>query len=137
MLLRPTLKKLMSFRRDESGGLTVEGVMWLPIYAVFIALIADVSIMFNSQTQVQRAVQDMNRLASSGFYLTEEEIEARVALSLSHLSQNVTVDAQIDETNHTIVTLASIPAKDVMAIGIIGIFGNIQLSAGAQHLIES
>ncbi len=137
MLLKPVIDMWASFRQSESGSLTVEGVMWLPIYAVFIALIADVSLMFNSQTQVQRTVQDMNRLASSGFYLTEQEIEARVTAALSHLSANVTVDAQIDTTTNLIVTTASLPAKDVMAVGLIGIFGNLQLSAGAQHLIES
>ena len=131
------LRRVAAFLRNDAGAVTVEGVLWLPVYGFFLVLIADTSLMFNGQAQAQRAIQDLNRLASSGFYLTEEEVEERGEAVLSHLSTNVNVDATIDTTNMTISTVATIPAADLMALGLIASFANITVTVSAQHIIES
>lgn len=131
------LRRVAAFLRGQEGAVTVEGVLWVPVYGLMLILIADTALMFNGQAQAQRVIQDVNRLASSGFYLTEEEVEARGKAVLAHLSANATVDATIDTANHTISTIATIPASDLMAIGWIPQFVNIQVTVSAQHLIES
>lgn len=133
----PVLRRVAAFLRNETGAVTVEGVLWLPVYGFFVVLIADTSLMFNGQAQAQRAIQDLNRLASSGFYLTEQEVEDRGEAVLSHLSANVNVDATIDTTNNMISTVATIPAADLMALGLITSFMNITVTVSAQHAIES
>lgn len=128
---------LVKYIEDEDGALTVESVLWIPLYAFFFAFIVDVSLMFNGQTQVQRILQDVNRLASSGFLITEVEIEERVAASLSHLSSEATVDATIDPDTNLVTTIASLPARDLMATGIVAKFTNLTLNFSAQHVVES
>ena len=104
--MAPVRKNLVNFLKDSSGGATIEGVLWLPIYAVFMVLIVDTSLMFNGKAQAQRTLQDINRLASSGYYLSEEEVEARALTLLSHLSSNVTVDFMVG-----LLALRSVPTS--------------------------
>ena len=130
------LRRVAAFFRSDEGAVTVEGVLWLPIYGFFFALIADTSLMLNGQAQAQRAIQDLNRLASSGFYVTEQEVENRGKAVLAHLSANATVEATIDMTNGTISTVAVLPAGDLMAVGLITKFSAIQVTVTAQHSIE-
>ena len=130
------LRRVAAFFRSDEGAVTVEGVLWLPIYGFFFTLIADTSLMLNGQAQAQRAIQDLNRLASSGFYVTEQEVENRGKAVLAHLSANATVEATIDMTNGTISTVAVLPAGDLMAVGLITKFSAIQVTVTAQHSIE-
>lgn len=131
------LRRVAAFLRKQEGAVTVEGVLWVPIYGLMLILIADTALMFNGQAQAQRVIQDVNRLASSGYYLTEQEVEERGKAVLAHLSENARVEATIDTVNHTISTVATIPAADLMAIGWIPQFANIDVTVTAQHLIES
>lgn len=125
------------FRDNEDGSISIESVLWLPIYAVFTIMIVDVSLMFNGQAQAQRTLQDINRLASSGYYRSEEEIVARATDLLGHLSDKLTVTATIDPDLGVITAVAAMPASDLMAIGTLPDFANIEITVGAWHMIES
>lgn len=130
------MRRVTAFLRADAGAITVEGVLWLPIYGFFFALIADTSLMMNGQAQAQRVIQDINRLASTGFYVNEEEVEARGEAVLAHLSANADVTATIDTANGTISTIATLPAADLMAIGLISKFTSLTVTVSAQHVIE-
>lgn len=133
--MTPVKTYLVNFLKKSDGAITVEGVLWLPIYAVFMALIVDTSLMFNGKAQAQRTLQDINRLASSGYYRTEEELEARALLMLSHMSENVVVDATFD--NGVVNAIATMPASDLTILGVMSTFTDNRITVGARHLIES
>jgi Flp pilus assembly protein TadG len=128
---------MVEFLRDENGAITIESVLWLPIYALFLVMIVDVSLLFNGQAQAQRTLQDINRLASSGYYVSEADVEARARSLLGHLSDQLTVDATIDTNLGVITATASMPASDLMAIGTLPKFADIRITVGAWHMIES
>lgn len=125
------------FVTRQDGAITVESVLWLPVYAFFFAFIVDVSLLFNSQTQVQRVLQDVNRLASTGFLITEEEVEERVMSGIGHLTTGATVTTTIDINTNLVTTTALVPASDLMAIGIVSKFADLELNFTAQHVVES
>ena len=50
---------------------------------------------------------------------------------------NVTVDATIDTTTGTVSAIATMPASDLVALGVMSTFTDIQITVGARHLIES
>ena len=133
----PIFKNIRNFFEATDGAISVEGVLWLPVYTFFLVMIVDVSLMFNSQAQAQRILHDINRLVSSGYYETEEEVEIRANALLSHLSANITVDATIDVDAGTIGAVASMPATDLMAIGAIPGFAEFNVTVAAWHFIES
>ena len=136
-------KTFLNWFGREDGAVTVEAVLWVPVYLFFFAFIVDVSLMFNSKTQVQRALQDVNRLASSGFFETDDfvvsevDVETRVVASLSHLTERATVDTTFDADTFVITTYATIPAEDLMALGLIAKFIDLDLNFLAQHVVET
>ena len=132
-----TYNQLAKFLTAEDGAISIESVLWLPIYALFLVMIVDVSLMFNGQAQAQRTLQDINRLASSGYYRTEADVEARALSLLGHLSDEITVDATIDAELGVITAVATMPARDLMVIGSLPDFADIRITVGAWHMIES
>ncbi|MDA9865093.1 pilus assembly protein [bacterium] len=131
------LNLIKRFSTVEDGAITVESILWVPVYAFFFAFIVDVSLLFHSQTQVQRVLQDVNRLASTGFLVTEAEVEDRVRASLNHMTTSATVESTIDSATNLITTTATVPAGDLMAVGIVSKFTNLDLNFTAQHVVES
>ena len=130
-------KSLHRFLTDDDGSITIESVLWMPFYLLFIVMIIDVSLMFNGRTQVQRTLQDINRLASSGYYTSEEEVETRIKALLGHISSNLEVDATIDTDLGVITAVASLPVADLMVIGTMPKFAEFDVTVGAWHMIES
>lgn len=132
-----TRNPLAKFLKVEHGSISIESILWLPFYALFLVMIVDVSMLFNGRTQAQRTLQDINRLASTGYYTTEADVEARALELLGHLSDQLTVDATIDSTLGVITAVASIPANDLTIIGTLPEFADFQITVGAWHMIES
>ena len=128
------------FLDDETGGLTAESVLWVPIYGVFFALIADVSLAMNGKTQAQRVIQDINRLASYGYFGETDDFidaaESRALATMSHISPNVDVSTTFDDTNNIITTVATIPASDLMPLGLLSAFADIEITVVSFHVME-
>ena len=137
--MKPTLNWLRNranrLARDESGSITVESVLWMPIYLLFFTLIADVSLMFHSQAQATRIVHDANRQASQGVYTTSAQMEAAVKERLDDYSPNATIDSAFGPT--TVVTTVTMPVSDVAAIGILGTLVRSNITVSLLHLVET
>lgn len=125
-------KRILS---DENGSITVESVLWMPIYLLFFTLIADVSLMFHSQAQATRIVHDTNRLASTGTYTTSAQMEAAVRERLNDYSPNATINSTFGPS--TVLTTVSMPVSDVAAIGILGTFTRANITVSLIHLVEA
>ena len=81
------MKRLLKhFARDTSGNATVEFVIWLPMVLLAFGLTVDVSMIFHSQSQVLRIVQDANRNASIGRLRTAAEAESYIETRLQKAS---------------------------------------------------
>lgn len=134
----PVLLRRMAktFLRKECGGLTLEGVLWLPIYGFFIVFIVNGSLVLSAQAQAQRTVQDANRLASTGFLQSEAEIEANIVSRLAHLSDELVIDAEVDTNTNIVTTLVAFPAADVMPLDIVNNLIGIDVTAAARHQLE-
>lgn len=122
------------FSQNEEGTITVEAVLWLPVYLAFFAIAADVALMFHGQAKAMRIVQDANRHASSGYFLTKEEVEADVLGRLRAFSPA----AQVKTTYGLLDVQTSVvlPASDLVAIGLFENFANLNVSASAYHRLE-
>ena len=64
---RFTLRKGSSnFFTNEEGSATIETVIWLPIFTILLTMIINLSMVFFSESQILRVVQDGNRAFSLG-----------------------------------------------------------------------
>ena len=125
---------------NEDGSSTVEAVLWMPFFVVLLALIVDASMLFNSQAQMLRVVQDANRAYSTGQFGNPEQVQEYLVTRLAPMSERVSVPAPVLDTTEVpsgiIRTTASIPAADLNSIGLITALMNFDLSVTAQHYRE-
>ena len=131
----PALNRFRRLARDESGSITVESVLWLPIYILFFALIADVSLMFHSQSQATRIVHDANRQVAKGDLTAASQVEAAVRERLNDYSPNATISSAFGAT--TVQTTVTMPVSDVAALGLMGLLTDGTISVSLIHLRET
>ena len=74
------------FVKDDSGSTTVEAVLWMPFFMGLLALIVDASMLFNSQAQMLRFIQDANRAFSTGQLETTDQVGEILQARLAPLS---------------------------------------------------
>lgn len=122
------------FLRCENGAATVEAVMWMPILVGVFALIADTSMIFGSESQVLRIVQDANREMSIGRLLTVQAVEAQVKAQIAHISPHAIVSTTL--VNGLISTNVSLPLSDITSTGLVAAFANVSVTVKAEHLSE-
>jgi len=122
---------LTGFARRQDGAVSVEAVLWLPVFIGFFVLIVDATMIMSGQAQALRVVQDANRGMSVGLIDSAADAEAFIQARLSSLSQNVTVATDI--TAGVITTNISMPSRDLVASGLLNVFTNITVRVSAQH----
>lgn len=130
------LKRKSRFSKDEEGSVTVEAVLWLPVFVGFFALIADASLVFHSQAQMYRLLQDANRAYSIGRITSEEDTEDAILTEARRWSDNVVVDTRRGDDG-VITSVMVIPAQDLDAVGFFGVLGRLNLTISAQHWDEA
>lgn len=50
------LKSVLRLARRDHGGATIETVLWLPVFALILGIVADTSLVFGSQAEALRIV---------------------------------------------------------------------------------
>lgn len=123
------------FARDTSGNATVEFVIWLPMVLLAFGLTIDVSMIFHSQSQVLRIVQDANRNASIGRFRTSGEAEDDIESRLQNTSASAEATSSI--TAGVITTTVTYPARDFQILGFFKQFNDLEITVNSEHLIEN
>ncbi len=132
---RARKRGLVRFLSDESGTLSVESVLWLPIYILFFAMIADVSMVFHNQAKTMRIVQDANRLASRGILEDASAVKEMVEARVHTISANATVTSAFGVD--TVATTVVMPASDMTMIGLLNAINTVDVTVSSMHLVES
>jgi Flp pilus assembly protein TadG len=124
-----------AFCHSENGSATIETIIWMPIFAMLLGLIMNVSMVFFNESQILRIVQDANRAFSLGRLDDAAAVEAYVEDELSYLNAALTVSAQV--SGGFITTTLSAPASDLMPFNFMAqAFSSINVGVSAQHIIE-
>lgn len=121
--------------QSEEGGITIEAVLWLPLFLGFMAFITDVALILHAQAKVQRIAQDGNRGLSTGLYQSPAEAQAAVEAGLVNIASSATV--LTEETDGVIRTLVRMNSSDLVAVGLISRINDVDLSFATFHIIEA
>ena len=123
--------KLRSFRTDDGAGVTVEFVLWVPIFLIILAITVDVSLLFLRQANIWYVARDTARQISIHHLDTEVEDtdgnnEAeRYAMERANFTGDTpTVDAFVT-FNRDVYVEIEVPIEQV------GIFGVLQIGSGS------
>ncbi|WP_159964245.1 TadE/TadG family type IV pilus assembly protein [Profundibacterium mesophilum] len=128
-------RHLSGFMRAEAGSATIEGVLWLPIFFALFVLMADVSLIFNSQAQILRVVQDANRNYSLGRFKTDAATSDYIASALSNFSPELTADTAL--ADGIITSTVRVPAMDLTATKLLSAITTVKMEITSQHLMET
>lgn len=125
---------LRRFRRSEDGSFTLEFVIWMPMFAILLAIIMNLSMMFYYESQMLRVAQDATRSFSLG-RMTSDEAEAFIANRLSFIDANLTITTtQVGGVAQTVV---STTANELMPFFLLRFpFQGIPVGVSTQYLIE-
>lgn len=127
--------RVRRFTRATDGAATIEAVLWLPMFVMIVALLADVSMMFHGQTRMLRIAQDANRNMSVGRLTTTTETENFVIGRMAQMSPNALATTSV--AAGLITTTVSVPLNDLDLFGIAGIFSGARMAVQSEHLMEN
>lgn len=126
---------LREFLRSEDGSYTIESVIWLPIYVFILAIMMNVSMVFFTESQLLRVVQDSNRSFSVGRITTLAAVEQYVIERLAYLDANPVVNSQL--VDGIIYTDLAIPATELMPFSMLHkFFASTSIVVSAQQVVE-
>lgn len=133
-IVRKTISACRRFRADQSGTASIEMLIWVPIFAVILAFIADTSFLFYGKSKLLQTVQDGNRALSVGRFQDTETTQAYISDALLAYSSDPNVTTTIDAG--IIKTVASVPASDLIAVGGIPQLASFRIEIAAYHFLE-
>ncbi|MEL6127955.1 MAG: TadE family protein [Pseudomonadota bacterium] len=110
MNVRRKLSKLWS---SEDGTVTIEFVMWLPIFMSILGIVTDASLLLTKHSQLLDAARDASRFVATG-RMTEVEAEAYLTDRLGTFA-NYAPDVQVDAMHVTTNIVA--PYADFVIFG--------------------
>ncbi len=105
-------KRLNHFWNCDSGSFTIESVIWMPIFFILMALTMNLSMMFFSEAQILRVVQQVSRAHSLGLYKTDLEAENDLVERLSYFGAKFDVAAT--KTFNRATATVQVSATDLM-----------------------
>lgn len=120
------------FVKDETGSVTIEFVLWVPVFVLILAITVDASILFLTQANLWSIARDTTRFMATGL-LSDVGAEAYALDRMAAWGANTTIIASRDAN---LVSLSmSVPISDVSPFNIVGSFtsGNIGIALD-QHI---
>lgn len=131
--------EIKTFLRQETGGVTIEFVLWLPVVIAILLLIVDSSLLFMSRSHAMRVLQDTNRLYSVGQFTgtPAERIDKAENYALARLTGlSPSATATTVETNRVVRTQATMETREIAQIGFLGMMIDMTMVVTAEHRVE-
>ena len=123
------------FYHDEEGSFTIESVVWMPIFAILIAVIMNVSMVFFGESHMLRVVHDANQAFSLGRFEDELETETYILSKLDYMDAEFTINTTLN--SGIISTILRAPATDLMPLNLMtSAFKTVDITVSAQQIVE-
>ncbi|EPX83854.1 TadE/TadG family type IV pilus assembly protein [Salipiger mucosus] len=128
------LKWLNRFRKEQDGSYTVEAVLWVPIFAVMLAVIIDFSMVFNRKAEISRIVHDTNRAVALKLYPDAATAEIDLNKKLDTVAPDAVGSVLIGTSE--VETSISVPASSLAAMASMPMFNKMNITMSYAHLLE-
>ncbi len=101
----PTARRFRRFVRDDKAAVTVEFVLWLPLFIIILFLIVEVSLLFLTQSSMWNVARDTaRRISTHEFGQAAAETYATGAMTFGGHPYTIVADAAGPEVSVTITT---------------------------------
>jgi len=122
------------FVKDETGSVTIEFVLWVPVFVVILAITVDATILFMTQANLWSIARDTTRQMSTGMYPTNSAAEDAAYKHMPSWRDNATIEARRD-ANFVSLSI-KIPISDVSPFNIVGTFTSGDIAIAIKQHIE-
>ena len=112
--------RLAEFTRGERGSITVEFVIWIPVFLVILGFIADASLMYVMQANMWNVARDAARRMSTG-ELDKVAAETYAGNQLLYPNKPYTITATKGSDD---VVEISIPIENASIFGVLAAYGS-------------
>ena len=126
--------RLSEFIRSEDGSYTAEAVIWTPVFALIIGLMADVSMIFGDQSLVLRQVEDTNRSLATGYFASTSAAQTYLQNEVKAISPNAKVSVTL--SGNIFTTVVSMPTSDLTATTLVSAFNNATVYVKSSQMSE-
>jgi Flp pilus assembly protein TadG len=144
MHLRPS-HRLRRFKRCENGSFTIEFVIWMPIFAILLAIVMNLSMVFYYEAHMLRVAQDATRAFSLGKFDGDPNFppdvlaEQYIQNQLSYIGATLDIDTTVINVSSIPVaqTVVSTDASQLMPFSLMSApFVNLPVGVSTQFIIE-
>lgn len=127
------LEHFRPFRRNDEGAVTVEFVLWVPVFVLILMLVVDASMLFVAQSNFWGVARDTaRRVAINSMTNAEADTWATAEAAFGSIAPEVDVLSAGGNVEVTIST----PFSDVDVFGLMGLSG-LDLVAEVTQRIEN
>lgn len=120
-------RRFAGFAGDDRGSVTVEFVLWIPVFVIIMFLVIDVSMLFLTQANMWAVARDTTRRVATHEF-NEEQAEAYATSNASWGAQSYNV--VVDDEGPEVSTSITISVADAALFDLLGaanaVGGNIQ-----------
>ena len=129
-LFRSFLKR---FSKDESGAVTVEFVLWVPVFVLIMIVTVDASILLTSQANLWSIARDTSRLMAVGLY-SDGDAENYALSRMPSWGANATINAS--RTANVATVNLSVPMASIAPFKIVSAFSSGNINVAISHHME-
>jgi len=132
-LRQGVLRRLGGFARGTRGSVTVEFVMWLPVFCGLLMLFADTSLTYMNQSNFWNVSRETARIvARHGFDAAAAETYAEAHASFGHYTPKALVTIE----GGTVTVTITADARAVTLFGILNFAQNQVIEASVTDVME-
>lgn len=121
------------FAKDESAAVTIEFVLWVPVFVLILAITVDASVLFLTQANLWSIARDTTRQMSAGIDDDVALANARERMAASWSDETTVVlsrDADVATATFTVAI------SDVSPFNIVSAFTDGDISVTIQQHLE-
>jgi Flp pilus assembly protein TadG len=110
------MRNVFTFLGDEKGAVTIEFVLWVPIFVGLLVFVTDASIIYLTHSEMWNVARDTTRRMTTGELTTKAEVRDYAAAHLFLGSRTYVIDT-------TDPTRAEMNVKIAIGLGDAAVFG--------------
>ena len=118
--------RLRRFGKEDSGAVTVEFVLWVPVFILILALPVDATVLFKTQANMWTVARDVGRQMSTGLY---NNAQALAYANQQFASWGIQGTANVAQTNGNVTVTVTVPVAEVAPFNIVNAFTSGTISA--------
>jgi len=89
------MRSISTFLGDEKGAVTIEFVLWVPIFVGLFVLVTDASIIYLTHSEMWSVARDTTRRMTTGEFTTDAEARNYAAAHLFLGSRTYVIDPEL------------------------------------------